>query len=135
MSSNTATTANAPAQIVWVPLLNALENPRAQGKWRPAMLISREGPQWVVMGLTTNPTYRDGQARVPVPNPAAVGLSGPGFLWGWRTARICVLDLGSPIGWADHDLAELVISIAHLSDADAVAIEQSVVDHHGPRSS
>ncbi len=124
----------APGQLVWVALTNSLENRRAKGKWRPAVLIGRDGAQWVVMGLTTNPTYRNGQARVAIPNPTGVGLRGPGYLWGSRTARICVLDLGGHIGWADHELVDVIVSIAHLPTEDALAIKEAATTHHGARA-
>jgi len=106
--------------VVIVNLLNALENRCTSGKRRPAVLIRRENGHWATMGLTTNPRYQDGTPRVGIPEPQAVGLRGPGWLWGGRLANISVLDIGPRIGQVDAPMAEAIIALAQL-DADAAA--------------
>jgi hypothetical protein len=131
--NDTDVSSYAPGQVVMVCLANALERPGARGKWRPAVLIRRDGGSWAVMGLTTSSRYRDGNPRTPIPNPAAVGLRGPGYIWGCRTARISVLDLGRQIGWVDLEFAEEVVSMAHLVGDDASALLAAAEVHHGSR--
>lgn len=64
-----------------VNIMNPLEDENAEGKIRPAVLVSQTGDNWRVMGLTTKSRYSTGELRRPIPNHAAVGLSGPGFIW------------------------------------------------------
>ncbi len=108
--------------VVLVNLFNALENRRATGKLRPAVLIRRDGGQWVVAGLTTNPRYSDGSPRVPAPDPAAIGLRCQGWLWGPRLARIATLDVHATIGRVDKAMAEAIIALSRLGADDAAAL-------------
>ncbi|MGI8632122.1 MAG: hypothetical protein ACR2NA_06175 [Solirubrobacterales bacterium] len=108
--------------VVLVDLLNALENQRATGKLRPAVLIRRDGGHWLVAGLTTNPRYSDGSPRVPVPDPAAIGLHREGWLWGPRPARIATLDVHTTIGRVDEVMAEAIIALSRLGADDAAAL-------------
>jgi hypothetical protein len=108
--------------VVLVSLLNALENPRATGKLRPAVLIRRDGGQWLVAGLTTNPRYSDGSPRVPVPDPAAIGLHRQGWLWGPRPAHIATVDVHTTVGRVDLAMAEAVIALSRLGADDAAAL-------------
>lgn len=106
-----------PWQIGMVVLAfvsNPLENPNCKGKLRPVVLVERVSGHWRVMGLTTNPRYRTGMARVAVPDPAHVGLRGPSYLWGRNLTSVCVLDLERPIDWCDPLLAEAVADLAQL---------------------
>lgn len=100
--------------VVLASVSNPLENPQCTGKIRPVVLVERVCGHWRVMGLTTNPRYRTGLARVAVPDPAHVGLRGPGYLWGRNLTSICALELERPIGWCDPELAEAVADLAQL---------------------
>lgn len=108
--------------VVTVNLLNALENRRTSGKRRPAVLIRRENGHWATMGLTRNSRYQDGTPRIAIPDPQAVGLRGPGWLWGGRLANVSVLDIDTRIGQVDEALAEAIIALAQLDDDDAAAL-------------
>lgn len=108
--------------VVIVNLLNALENRSTSGKRRPAVLIRRENGHWATMGLTRNPRYQDGAPRIAIPDPQAVGLHGPGWLWGGRLANISVLDIETRIGQIDEAMAEAIIALAPLDDDDAAAL-------------
>lgn len=108
--------------VVLVDLFNALENPRATGKLRPAVLIRRDGGQWLVAGLTTKPRYSDGSPRVPVPDPAAIGLRSQGWLWGPRPAHIATLDVHKTIGRVDEAMAEAIIALSRFDADDAGAL-------------
>lgn len=101
-----------PGQIVWANVLNPIENPDAIGKIRPVVLVSSTGSHWYVMGLTSKAKYATGINRVPIPNFAAVGLDGPGYLWGNRLTRITSESIESFIGFADDALVEAIIEIA-----------------------
>lgn len=117
----------AVGDVVAVRLLNALENRKSEGKTRPAVLVKLEAGHWLAMGLTTRPIYADGSARTPIPNYAAVGLLGPGFLWGERLARISRIDVLDRFGTVDRDLAEAVIRLARLDDALAAALRDAAI--------
>jgi hypothetical protein len=71
------------------------------------ILLHRESGHWMAMGLTTNPKYRNGQPRTPIPDPAALGLTPQGFLWG-RLTRISVLDVRAHFGWVTGEVLELI---------------------------
>lgn len=111
--------------VVIINLLNTLENRHTTGKRRPAVLIRRENGHWKTMGLTTNPRYLDGGARVAIPNPCAVGLRGPGWLWGNRLANVAALDVETYIGRVDDAMAESIIDLAGLEGDDAAALRDA----------
>jgi hypothetical protein len=115
-----------PGEVVIAEVSNPLENPACTGKPRPVVLVRRERGHWLVMGLTSKATYRDGVPRVPVPNARAVGLHGPGYLWGSRLTRISVLDLRIHIGWADAALTASLIDQARLDPGDAATLVRSL---------
>lgn len=116
--------------IVVASVRNPFENPHSKGKNRPFVLVRRVDGHWCGMGLTSNPRYRTGAPRVAVPNPIAVGLRGPGFLWGDRLTGVSVFDIHGVFGVVDTALAEAVISLAHLGGADAAALREAA----GPSS-
>lgn len=116
-------------ELVLVNLLNGIENRGTHGKVRPAALVRRDGGQWKAMGLTTLSRYGDGTPRTPVPNPTAVGLRGPGYLWGCNLVSISVIDIGRHIGWADAALAEAIIALAKLTEPDAGALRRAAKEH------
>lgn len=78
-------------------------------KPRPAILLNRVGAFWTVMGLTTLPTFADGTPRVSVTNPERYGITGGrrSYFWG-RPTKICALDVGDHIGFADNTLMDTV---------------------------
>jgi hypothetical protein len=120
----------APGEVVWANVINAIENPLARGKLRPLVLIHANGSLWTTMGLTTNPRYRDGTARIAIPNPAAVGLRGQGWLWGNTTTRVAAIDIESHAGWVDPALAAAVIALADLRGDDAQGLVDAARIHH-----
>ena len=120
---------NIPGEVVWVCILNALENRFAQGKWRPAVLIQRHHGHWLTMGLTTNPRYRDGAPRSPIPRPSNIGLRTPGYLWGDRLTTVSVGDVGDHIGWVDLALADLIITTARLPHGPADELRAAATRH------
>ena len=98
--------------LFWVNIMNPLENEDSQGKLRPAVLVSQLGGHWRVMGLTRKSTYMSGEPRRPIPNYAAVGLNGPGFIWGRRLTRVTADSIHGFIGFANHQLIEEIVDIA-----------------------
>lgn len=117
-------------ELVWVNLINASENRHAKGKLRPAVLIGRDGTQWLVMGLTTSRAYQTGSPRVAVPDPAKVGLRGPGYLWGRRLCRIAPVDVGDHIGWVDSALVREIAALAPLRDGEVRELLRAAREHH-----
>lgn len=126
MSTVWTTAYGEAGEVVTASVRNPLENPASRGKDRPVVLVQRDGGQWMVMGLTTKATYADGSPRTPVPHPTAVGLNGPGYLWGEHLTRISVLDLRRHLGWVDAALAATLILQARLHPDRAAALVRSL---------
>ncbi len=120
-----------PGELVWATIVNGLENPSATGKTRPVVLVEPRGSQWRVMGLTTNPRYRNGAPRMAIPDPGAVGLKRQGWLWGNRLCWTSTLDVGDHIGWVDEDLALKVVELAGLDGPTARDLLGAARKHHG----
>ena len=97
-------------------------------KTRPAVLIRRIGGSWLIAGLTTLPRFADGRARLSVPNPSKIGLSGPGYLWG-KPVRVSALDIERVIGFADDALVEQIVRAGRLLPRDARALRRAVRNH------
>jgi hypothetical protein len=98
-------------EIVTARIANPIQNPKTQSKARPAILLRRDGAFWLVMGLTTLSTFANGTPRLPVPHPDRYGLDGRGsFFWG-ATTRICSLDVGDHVGFADAELMGVVATM------------------------
>lgn len=114
-SSRTSTRAFDVGDVVWVQLVNGIENRNTTGKPRPAVLVTEDVGHWLAMGLTTLPRYQDGSPRVAIPNPLAVGLRGPGYLWGSRLARISRIDVLDRLGSVDLPLSDAIIHLADLA--------------------
>jgi hypothetical protein len=111
-----------PGELAIAHVRNPLENPDSKGKPRPVVLVRRDNSRWFVMGLTTRRTYSNGAPRTPVPNPLAVGLDGPGYLWGDRLTAISTMDVDRHVGWVDAELAATIIVQARLDTIDATAL-------------
>lgn len=122
-----------PGELVTASVRNPLEDPHSLGKIRPVVLVRRNGPSWLVIGLTSKAHYRTtGGQRTPVPNPWRVGLHGPkSFLWSGRLTAINVLDVADHVGWVDHALADAVAELAKLSSSDAMNLMNAAQMHHG----
>lgn len=106
------TTHLAFGQIRWTNVKNPIEDARAIGKYRPALLVSPDGERWRVMGFTTKNHYEDGTARVAIPDYEALGLPAPGYIWGSRLTRVDIADIGYQIGKADRSLLIAVLNVA-----------------------
>lgn len=128
-SNNQNDHVRGPGELAWASVMNPFENRASVGKSRPVVLVERVDGHWRTMGLTTNSTYRDGTPRRPIPSVNAVGLSGPGFLWGEQLTNVSSLDIGDHIGWADEALVEAIIAAAELSGEVAEALRQSALCH------
>lgn len=111
-----------PGDLAIARVYNPLESARSTGKARPIVLVEEEGGHWSFAGLTTKAHRSDGSPRQAVPNPLAIGLRGPGYLWGNRLHNVCKLDIGSWIGEADLDLARLVVDTHPMSSAAREAL-------------
>lgn len=108
----------APGDVHLACVRNKFENPAATGKDRPVVVIEVTDRGVLVVGLTTQPSYKTtGEPRVGVPNWCAVGLLGPGFIWGSRLTRIDSADLYRKIGRADASLVKCIEKTVHLTHA------------------
>jgi hypothetical protein len=101
--------------VVLASVYNTLENRNSRGKVRPVVLTKEDGGHWLVAGLTTSPRRKNGEPRMAIPNPLAVGLRGPGHLWGNRLHNVSKIDLGRTIGHADAALALLIADTHDMS--------------------
>lgn len=120
-----------PGELVWASIVNGIENPAAAGKARPVLLIEPSGWAWKTMGLTTRPCHRNGSPRVAIPNPRAVGLKNPGWLWSGTLCFTTGLDIGDHIGWADTALVFEVASLAALPAPTIRELLAAARAHHG----
>lgn len=129
MNEKFLTTPYAPGAVVLARVMNPLQHAASRGKVRPVCLVRRDGGRWQVVGLTSRRTYATGCPRTPVPNPALVGLRGPGFLWG-RATWISALDLYEQIGWVDPQLASLMTLVGGLTPDDDRTVQRAAREHH-----
>lgn len=97
-------------EVVTVTVHHPLEDPQAAGKRRPAILLDRPGPRWRIMGLTTKPSYANGQPRLAITDPRALGLDRDGYLWGAPTF-VAASDLHRHIGWVDELTAQQLVNL------------------------
>lgn len=111
--------------IAWALIWHPFEDPGCRGKLRPVLLIEREEGHWWLVGLTTNPRFRNGRSRVSIPDPFAVGLDKPGYLWGDRLTSASAIDIQDVTGWCDPDLAEAVITHVALNPRQRTALRQA----------
>jgi len=64
--------------------------------------------------------------RTRLPDPAALGLHGIGYLWGNRLTRVCALDVDKVIGRCTPEVADLIIAQTHLNGRQIQALSASV---------
>lgn len=121
----------APGELVWASIVNGIENPAATSKARPVILIEPSGWAWKTMGLTTRPRHRDGSPRVAIPDPRAVGLKAPGWLWSGKLCFTSGIDIQDHVGWIDMPLAFEVIKLAGLAGPTIHELLAAARDHHG----
>jgi hypothetical protein len=114
----------APGEVVTAVVSNPLENPRATGKVRPAILIRREGSRWAIAGLTTRSRFRSGVERPAVPDWAEIGLRGPGFFWARKLTQIGVMDVRDHLGWVSASVASALFEHVELTANDVVALSR-----------
>ncbi len=88
----------------------------------PAVLVSELADRWLIAGLTTSRRRLDGVARVSVPHPYAVGLTGPGYLWGNRLHGIRKDDVLRRIGHAHAALAHRIADTHQMSEEARLAL-------------
>jgi hypothetical protein len=116
-------------QIRWVNVVNGVEDRHAQGKFRPALVVEACDGHCETVGFTTH-GFTVGRAyeRPALPNPLALGLSGPGFLWSDRPVKVSRLDVGNLAGWADDDLIELVLRTVILTTPHRLGLRRYQVN-------
>jgi len=119
-----------PGELVWASIVNGIENPTARGKARPVVLVEPSGWAWRTIGLTTRPHHHDRTPRVAIPNPRAVGLKFPGWLWSGKLCFTSGIDIQDHIGWVDMPLAFEVIKLAGLGGPTIRELLAAARDHH-----
>lgn len=120
-----------PGEVVWVTLGNYRENPDADGKMRPVVILDATNGQHVVAGLTTQAHYATtGEARVELPTAPICGLNGkPSFLWATRPARVSRLDVRTHAGWADDSLIDAIASHMEVPQDVIERMRETVAAH------
>jgi hypothetical protein len=124
-----------PGELVWARIINGIENPSSTGKSRPVVLIEPHGWAWRTIGLTTNPRYRDGNPRIAIPDPWAVGLNRPGWIWSGTMCTTAGIDIDGHIGWVDEGLAFEIVETARLAGATIQPLLAAARAHHGASGS
>lgn len=100
---------HAAGEIVWASVGNYIENPNANAKHRPVVILRAGECQHWVAALTTQPTYKTtGEPRVLLPVSGTCSLCGESYLWSPRASRLCRLDVRSHIGWIGHDTLDVI---------------------------
>lgn len=122
---------HAVGELVLGTFGNFLENPNADRKPRPLVVLDPGNCQHLVAGLTSQEFYRSsGGRRRAIPNPARCGLHGKGFLWGQRPGRISRLDIRKHIGWVDEDLVDVIATTMHVSTDVIARLRQAARERH-----
>ncbi len=99
-------------EIAWADFRNAIENPDADGKPRPVVIVSAGQCCHTVVGLTTRPfRVLDGSRRVPLEVPA---LREESFLWSDRVYRLSRINFRRHIGWIDEDQRLVILRAVHI---------------------
>lgn len=120
----------APGETAWARIYDGIENPLANGKTRPTILVKPRGSAWGTVGLTTRSHHRDGTPRVPVPNPTSVGLQRPGWVWSGKLTWTAGIDIEDHIGWGDHALAFEIAKLAALDGSTIKQLLLAALAHH-----
>lgn len=124
---------HAVGEVVLGAFGNFLENPNADRKPRPLVVLDPGNCQHLVAGLTSQEFYRtSGERRKPIPNPGRCGLYGPGFLWGRRPGRISRLDIHKHIGWVDEGIVDVIADAMHVSPDIIERLRRAARERHGP---
>lgn len=80
-----------------------------QGNVQPWVLVSEIPTGWMAVRLTKEPRYTNGDARIEIRNPTAIGLRpGRSFLWSPEPRMLSRLDIIEVIGKASDDLMSKV---------------------------
>lgn len=100
---------HATGEIVWATVGNYIEKRSAVPKMRPVVILRPGDCQHWIAGLTTQATSKTtGQPRVMLPIDHRCALCGTSFLWSSRPSYLCRLDVRTHIGWAGHDVLNVI---------------------------
>ena len=125
---------HAPGEIILAAIGNFLENPAAERKPRPAIVLSSGECHHFIIGLTTQPKHKTtGNQRAAFPNPTACGLDRSGFLWSSRPTQLSRLDALKHLGWIDQETVKVMASIMKLSSAIFIDLWRAAEKHHPRR--
>jgi len=123
-----------PGEIILAAVGNFLEDPAAERKPRPAIVLSSGDCQHLIVGLTTQPKHKTtGMQRPAFPNPTACGLDRSGYLWSPRPTRLSRLDALKHLGWIDHETVKVMASTMKLSSAIFTDLWRAAEKHHPRR--
>lgn len=121
-------------EVVLGRIGNYLENRNADGKPRPMVVLAEGECQHQVAGLTTQAFAKmSGTQRPAIPCPEACGLTGPGYLFSWKPARVSRIDIRRHLGWVDHAMVELIARNMHVSPDVIMGLRRAADTHHPGR--
>ncbi len=120
-------------------LVGALEDfydDRSLDKEARPFILSPGGCKHTVAPLTTQAVYKStGLPRKKIPNPAACGLSGDGYLWSAVPRPLERIDLRKHVGWVDHAIVKLLAETMSLPPKTVAQLWQAANRHHIPADS
>jgi hypothetical protein len=123
---------HAVGEVVVGALRNFYNDSSLDKKARPVIILSPGGCQHTVAPLTTQAIYKStGVRRKKIPNPAACGLSGDGYLWSAVPRPLDRIDLRQHIGWVDHAMVMLLAETMSLSPRTVTQLWQVANRCHG----
>ncbi len=115
-------------EIAWADFRNVIENPNADGKPRPVVIVSAGQCCHTVIGLTTR-EFRvfDGGRRVPLAVPA---LAGSSYLWSDRVYRLSRINFRRHIGWLGEDQLLVILRSVQIPRVIVSEFQLGVFRHH-----
>ena len=102
------------------------------GKPRPAIVIADAASGFRMCEITTSEHYANAAgSALEVPNPAAVGLKGPGLLRDMTTIAWSH-DIDVHIGWVDAELVDQLAKIRDIPARHILRLRRVAAHHHPP---
>ena len=127
---------HAVGEVVVGALEDFYDDRSLKKKARPVIILAPGGCKHTVAPLTTQAVYKStGVLRKQIPNPAACGLSGDGYLWSAVPRPLERIDLRKHVGWVDHAMVKLLAETMRLPPKTVAQLWQAANRHHGPADS
>jgi hypothetical protein len=106
-----------PGDVVWVSIVNGLENRGAVGKERPGVVVKAPATGcFSVVGLSHRAKFRDGHPRTELRGDGHWPLRGRSFVYSSRPSRVARHDVFERIGRISDDDASTLQMLCGLQD-------------------